>query len=68
MLVASVVSSSWVVIIIIALWCGCGLVLCFVAMSDQLSHGWLTLSCVAWSSIMVVVFQSLVCYQFDDNE
>ena len=68
MLVASIMSLSWVVIVVVALWCGRGLVLCFVVMSDQLSHGQLPLSRVAWSSIVVVVFWSLVCYQFDDNE
>jgi len=62
------VSSSWVVVVVVTLWCSRGLVLCFVVVSDQLLHSRLPLSRIAWSSIMVIGFRSLVCYQLDDDE
>jgi len=57
---AMFVSSSWVVVIVV-LWWGRGLLLCFIIMSCQLPHGRLLSSCIASSSIMVTVLQSLVC-------
>jgi len=63
---AMFMSSSWVVVVIV-LWWGCGLVLCFVIVLCQLPRGRLPSSCVALSSVVVTVLQSLVC-QFDDNE
>jgi len=51
---ASIVSTSWVVVVI-ALWLGHGLAMCFVVVSCRLSHGWLPSSHVALSSAVVVV-------------
>jgi len=63
---AMFVSSSWVVVVVV-LWWGRGLVLCFVVVSCQLPRGRLPSSCIASSSVVVTVLQSLVC-QFDDDE
>ena len=53
---AMFVSSSWVVVVV-ALWWGCGLVLCFIIVLCQLPRGWLPSSRVASSSVMVIVLE-----------
>jgi len=50
----SIVSTSWVVVVV-ALWLGHGLVVCFIVMSCRLSRGQLLSSCVTLSSAVVIV-------------